>query len=80
MDSATNVNTTIEEPEKTTVFETQVMPAPISKVNVWQVKQSVETIVVPIKEISSLPAPKEASEKKTKKKQGRKDCCKKRYG
>ncbi|CAO3637698.1 unnamed protein product [Cunninghamella echinulata] len=69
MASATNVNPTVEEPERTTVVETQVVPAPIPKVNVWQVKQNVKTTVVPG---PSLPAPKKASEKETKKKQRKK--------
>ncbi|CAO3637454.1 unnamed protein product [Cunninghamella echinulata] len=66
MVSATNVNPTVEEPEKTTVVETQVVPAPIPKVNVWQVKQNVKTTVLPVKEEFSWPAPKEASEKQDK--------------
>ncbi|CAO3642324.1 unnamed protein product [Cunninghamella blakesleeana] len=69
MVSATNVTPTVEEPEKTTVVavETQVVPAPIPKVNVWQVKQNVKTTtVLPVKEESSWPAPKEASEKQDK--------------
>jgi la-related protein 1 len=39
MVSSVNVNPTTEETEKV-VVETQVVPAPIPKVNVWQVKQT----------------------------------------
>lgn len=45
MVSATNVNPPVEDIEKTsteTSTEAQVVPAPIPKVNVWQVKQSVQ--------------------------------------
>ncbi|KAI8097489.1 uncharacterized protein BX664DRAFT_276251 [Halteromyces radiatus] len=65
MVSATNVNPPVEETEKTSV-ESQVVPAPIPKVNVWQVKQSVKTTVVPENEESSWPAPKEALEQQDK--------------
>lgn len=41
MVSATNVNPPVEDIEKTST-EAQVVPAPIPKVNVWQVKQSAQ--------------------------------------
>ncbi|KAI8339680.1 hypothetical protein BC941DRAFT_393993 [Chlamydoabsidia padenii] len=65
MVSAINVNPTTEETEKV-IVETQVVPAPIPKVNVWQVKQTAKTNPLPEKEESSWPAPKEALEKQDK--------------
>ncbi|SAM06159.1 hypothetical protein [Absidia glauca] len=76
MVSATNVNPPVEDIEKTsteTSTEAQVVPAPIPKVNVWQVKQSVQgnTLLGTFdaetnKEESSWPAPKEALAKQDK--------------
>ncbi|SAM08807.1 hypothetical protein [Absidia glauca] len=65
MVSSINVNPTTEETEKV-VVETQVVPAPIPKVNVWQVKQTAKANPLPEKEESSWPAPKEALEQQDK--------------
>jgi hypothetical protein len=53
MVSSINVNPTTEETEKV-VVETQVVPAPIPKVNVWQVKQTAKANPLPGKTTTTI--------------------------
>lgn len=53
MVSSINVNPTTEETEKV-VVETQVVPAPIPKVNVWQVKQTAKANPLPGKTATTV--------------------------